>query len=435
MPGMQDMNEARSGTLEFVSVALRASAAEAGKARPRIRRSDLTIRPLRTAPSVALCRHRPLESYPRVSTTTSATVSVGQLARIEAAAYQYLSRVIAKQGLQTVASFDALFTKKVPQAGLRQAILHKLGVDIGFDASSECFSSMLAAKLLPPGHRAASLALCEAITPHFKESHWQLRYRMFRTPGIFAADTDCSSVALAALYQSGDLSGADLCRGGLELLESAASETLSAAQNIDPETGSSNGPLYEGVVMTYWEDGAEPGVKPRGRKHDPAVACNALFALKLAAREGLTDPAGVIHQTMKYVERHLVSGEYRNGTRYYPSPDVFLCYVGQLCAHFDDCRARLGPALLAALRDRNRSASQPGRPDDPDTALNLAQRILAANLLGVELGQAGQKARLIHMQEPSGAWGPSPLFSLGKRAVYFGSAALTTVFVLAALQS
>ncbi len=420
---MQDMNQARPGPPEF------------GRVAPRARRSDLSIRLLPSTPAVAPCRRSPLESYLRGSTAASAAAGVGQFARVEAAAYQYLSRVIAQQGLQTVASFDALFTKKVAHADLRQAILRKLGVDIGFDASSECFSSMLAAKLLPPGCRAAGLALGEAVTPHFKDMHWQLRYRMFRTPGIFAADTDCSSVALAALYQSGELSGAALVRGALELLKSAASETLSTAQNIDPETGSSNGPLHAGVVMTYWEDDAEPGVKPRGRKHDPAVACNALFALKLAAREGLADPAGVIHHTLKYVERHLSSGEYRNGTRYYPSPDVFLCYVGQLCSLFGDCREQLGPALLAALRDRNRCAPRPGRPDDPDTALNLAQRILTANLLGAELGQAGQKERLIELQEPSGAWGPSPLFSMGKRAVYFGSAALTTVFALAALQS
>jgi hypothetical protein len=429
------MNEARSWPLEFASVALRSVAAEAEKAGTKSRRSDPTIPLLPRSSSVQSCRRSPLESYLRSSAATSPVAGAGKSARVEAAAYQYLSRAIARQGLQTVASFDALFTRKIPHAGLRQAILDKLGVDIGFDASSECFSSMLAAKLLPSRRRAAGLALCETVTPQFKEMHWQLRYRMFRTPGIFAADTDCSSVALAALYQSGELSGAALVRGALELLKSAASESLSAAQNIDLATGSSNGPLHAGVVMTYWEDGAEPGVKPRGKKHDPAVACNVLFALKLAAHEGLADPAGVIHHTLKYVERHLVSGEYRNGTRYYPSPDVFLCYVAQLCARFDDCRAELGPALLAALRDRNRCAPRPGRPDDPDTALNLAQRILAANLIGVDLGQASQKERLIQLQDPSGAWEPGPLFSLGKRAVYFGSAALTAVFALAALQS
>ena len=428
------MNEARSGPLEATTVALRPSAAEAGKPGAKSRRSDLTISLLPLSPSVEPCLRKPLESYPRGS-APAAAAGAGQVAWVEEAAYRYLLRVVANQGLQTVASFDALFTRKVPYAGLRQAILRKLGVDIGFDASSECFSSMLAVKLLPPGRRAAARALCEAVTPQFKEMHWQLRYRMFRTPGIFAADTDCSSVALAALYQAGELPGPTLVRGAMELLRSAASETLSPAQNIDPATGCSNGQLHAGVVMTYWEDGAEPDVKPRGKKHDPAVACNALFALKLATREGLADPAGVIHYTLKYVERHLVSGEYRNGTRYYPSPDVFLCYVAQLCARFADCREQLGSALLAALRDRNRYPPRPGRPDDPGTALNLAQRILTANLLGVELGQAGQKEQLIQLQGSAGVWGPCPLFSLGKRAVYFGSAALTTVFALAALQS
>lgn len=312
--------------------------------------------------------------------------------------------------------------------------MHRLGADIGFEATRECFSSMMTVKILAQLSHPAAHKLSQEVLAQFKDRHWQHRYRMFVPPGVFAADTDCSSVALAGLYDAGALSPAELLQGAGELLKSAARQTLSPDKNCDPASGSSNGPLQAGVVMVYWEDGAEPGVRPRGKKHDPAVACNVLYALKLAAAAGLDDPDGVTQHTMKYVEQHLFSGAYRNGTRYYPSPDTFLCYVAQLCARFRDCREQLGPALQMALQGRNLAAPRPGHPDHPGTALNLAQRILASNLLGVELGQASQKQLLLRQQEASGAWVACPLFSLGKRAVYFGSAELTTVFAIAALR-
>lgn len=357
-----------------------------------------------------------------------------QVLRAEDAAYRYLAHSASQGCLQTVASFDASFRETVSQSELRQAVRSRFGVDIGFTAEREGFSSMLTVRLLAQLSHAAAQAVIDDVVPYFKSMHWQHRYRMFFPAGIFAADTDCSATALVGLYEAGELSPAELVQGAAELLRSAAPESLSPEQNLDADSGSTSGALHAGVVMVYWEDGAEPGVRPRGKKHDPAVACNVLYALKLAAAAGLSDPHGVIQQTTAYVARHLFSGDYRSGTRYYPSPDTFLYYVAQLCARFRDCQELLGSTLRWALLGRNRSAARPGSPDDPASALNLAQRILAAKLIRSELGQTSQQRALLKLQEPSGAWAPSPLFSLGKRAVYFGSAAITTVFALAALR-
>lgn len=331
-------------------------------------------------------------------------------------ATRYLRTVAG--GITSDCSFDPGFVAAAPLPALRAAVRTRFGVDIGFDAGSELFSSMISLRSLAPVQRPELAPLRGAVAERFAARHWRRRYRMFAAQGGFAADTDCTGVALAGLYEAGELDRGALLQGGAQLLRSAAG----------PGAG-----LRPGVMMVYWEDGEEPQVALRGKKQDPAVACNALHALKLAAREGLRDPDGVIEATTAYVESHLVSGEYAQGTRYYPSPDSFLYFASQLCGRFVDCRQRLASGLAAAIRRRDALPGRPGHPDDPGAALNTALRVLAGRQLGLAEDHRSQVARLSRMQGPNGAWPACTFFSLGKLPVFFGSAALTTMFAIAAV--
>lgn len=339
--------------------------------------------------------------------------------------YRYLLQAAAARGIETEFSFDAAFTAPGSLAEMRRTVADKLGVDIGFDATGELFSSMVCVKLLSPIAHHDARSLTRMVAPRFEHRHWRRRHRMFDAQGPFAADTDCTGMALAGLYECGFIDGEELTRGAAELLRSAAPK----GSSLEADDA-----LFAGAVMVYWDDDEEPSVARRGRKSDPVAACNALYALKLAETEGLLDPGGVIARSLDYLGDHLSSGAYLQGTRYYPSPDTFLCFAAQLCGRFPDCRARLGAALHDALHRRNRAPARPGQADDPDAALNLAQRIIAADELGVDLGQRFQRRRLMKMPSRSGAWAASPFFSLGKLPIYFGSAAITTLFAVAALQ-
>lgn len=328
-----------------------------------------------------------------------------------------LLRSVAR-GITTDCSFDPAFAEALPLTSLRDAVRARFAVDTGFDATAELFSSMISVRLLARASGADLERLRNAAAGRFAAIHWQGRYRMFAAQGGFAADTDCTGVALAGLFEAGLLDRAALLRGGAGLLRSAAK----------PGDG-----LLPGVVMVYWEDGEEPQVGARGKKQDPAAACNALHALKLAAREGLADRDGVIAATTRYIEAHLVSGAYAGGTRYYPSPDAFLYFAAELCDRFADCRERLAGALAAAIQRRDGLPERPGHPGDPRSALNTALRLLAARRLGRVHARPSQVARLVRGQTTSGAWRAGSFFSLGKLPVFFGSAELTTMFALAAL--
>lgn len=343
--------------------------------------------------------------------------------------HAFLARAVEAdegRGLQSVIGLDAGFTRTLAPAELRAFARQRLGVDIGFDAGDETFSSMFALKLF--GRAPHAKSLFAACLPVARGASWNGRYRFFCDANGFAADTDCTGVAAAALYEAGALAPEALLATGRELLASAAPADVPAAENLDEGSDKSNGPLHRGVVMVYWEDGREPGVSPRGRKHDAAVAASAVYTLLLAAELGLEDPRGVTAATMGYLRDHLRSGAYLEGTRYYPSPDTFLFYASCLCRRFAAADARIGDDLRRAVQQRLDA------PADADDALSLAQRIAAASNLGLTHGVRWALYDLAAMQALDGAWPAAPFYSLGKRALYFGSRAVTTLFAVKALE-
>lgn len=343
----------------------------------------------------------------------------------------YLAQAAEPRGIQSVIGLDAAFERTIEATDLRAFVQERLGADIGFDAGDEAFSSMMALKLFCDDHAAAAtLARSLGVV---RRQAWRGRYRFFCERNGFAADTDCTAVAAASLHEMKALTTEELLASGRELLLAAAPESVPASENLDEATGKSNGELRAGVVMVYWEDGQEPGAAPRDRKQDAAVAANALYTLVLAREARLEDAGGVIEATLGYVSEHLRSGAYLAGTRYYPSPDTFLFYVSCLCRRFRACLVELGADMRRALALRDSMAPRPGTPEDPTGALNLAQRVLAACNLGVRAGLRQNLEDLLELQRSDGSWPATPFYSLGKRALYFGSPAVTTMFATKAL--
>lgn len=320
-----------------------------------------------------------------------------------------------------------------------------------FGEQPENFTSFLALKLFGPALGETARPLIEWARD--KRLPSQPRYHFFADPNAIAADTDCTGVALVGLYQSGALPRRTLREGAEEILKSAALESVPAAENH--AYGKDNGELIEGVFKVYWDDGVQGG--RRGRKHDPTCVANALHAVLLAMREAslcmdgpvLAEERGpdggrrikaidrryILARNLDYLMRCLDRHVLATGTRYYPSPDAFLCFASMLVRDFPrevDC---LRAPLLEALSMRWH-LPYTGAADaaNPCTAINLAMRIIAAQNLGVREGAVQrEKANLVRMQRPAGAWPAAALFKLGSLRYYFGSEAMTTLFALRAL--
>ena len=305
-------------------------------------------------------------------------------------------------------ALDPAFNEAIRPARVRSVARHRLGVDIGFDLGDEAFSAMSALTLLPPHGPTSPLAdRLVRFVEHSRRGH---RYSFFVDVPEFAADTDCTALAGAALYRWGRRTAGDLAR--------TAAELLSAAADVDQ-----GDELRRGVLMVYWEDGAEPAALPRGRKHDAVACANALFTVKLAGVPGHP----VIRETLRYLLNHLTTERYRRGTRYYPSPDAFLYAASRLCARFADCARVLGRPLRTAVSERPAAAGGSG-------PLSLALRVVAADNLGVRRHQAERRSLLAGLQARDGSWPASPYFRMGRVPVYFGSRQLTTLFAARALR-
>ncbi|MFE9427434.1 hypothetical protein ACFYNO_31190 [Kitasatospora sp. NPDC006697] len=280
----------------------------------------------------------------------------------------------------------------------------ELGVELDFLPRDEGFTAMLALDNLPHPLPPRARPLLPGLLRTIESCRWQGRYRFF--PGVpeFAADTDCTALATAALHRHRSLLRSRLAETGRHLL--AAGAPVAAG-------------LRPGAVMVYWEDGAEPLARPRGRKHDAVVSANVLRALHLADRRH----GPVVEATLGQVEDHLRSGRYLGGTRYYPSPATFLHAAARLCGQCPACAARLGPPLRSAC------AAHPA----PANALDLALLTICARACGLP-AHGTHRAALTRLQRPDGAWPAHGYFRTGRLPVYFGSAHLTTVFALRALE-
>ncbi len=372
--------------------------------------------------------------------------------------FRYLLHAIDTAGLQSEVSSHPDFPsgrtvsiRKILQAQLSSQARAKFS-EFG-TSLSETFTAMMALKLL-------GSALGNAATPLIRTAasarmQQVPRYRFFSRPEALAPDIDCTAVSLVGLYDVGAIDRNELRLGAEELLRSAAAESLSSGQNR--AFGKENGQLIHGVFKVYWDDDLLDRSELRGCKHDPTCVANALHAVFFAARHaglrlhGVTrvvevredgsrvtstiDRRVIIERNLAYLASCLDRSTFADGTRYYPSPDAFLCFASELVRDFPREAEPLRGPLLEALSVRWHTENTDGNdPANTGSPINLAMRIVAAQNVGVrESVLQSAKDTLRGMQCESGAWAAGAFFKLGSMKYYFGSEAMTTIFAVRAL--
>jgi hypothetical protein len=256
----------------------------------------------------------------------------------------------------------------------------------------ESFSAMVIADLIAelPEHDALVNEVCamlwdelgsENIFYFFKEHH--------RLP----ADADCTALGLSVLCNAE------------KFANDARKRALQALDRIVANTN------HAGVVETYFDPSGE-----RSGVVDAVVCCNALYLAHQMQR------ANEMQASLDYVHRVLVDESYLEGTRYYPSPETFLYFLGRLLHAFPEIQHRFVEPLRFALRQRLRTSADP---------IDLAQRVLLCAWFAVD--DQGDAQHLFELRQSDGTWPIDSLFRYGRRNIYFGSQALATAFATAAL--
>ena len=208
---------------------------------------------------------------------------------------------------------------------------------------------------------------------------------------LLPADLDCTALALR------------------ELLEHGRTPPCDPQRVVDLMVRNVNA---EGVVRVYVTD------DPKRRERIDAVVCvNVLHLLYALGRQADA------RATEAFVAEHL-RGAWRHGTRYYPSPELFLLFLSRLVTDYPAARPHFYDTLRRCVQERLNSA-------EPTTSLELAARVIAGRQLALDVGR--ETAALVETQGLDGAWPAAPCFRYGRTPRYFGSEALATTLAASAL--
>lgn len=120
----------------------------------------------------------------------------------------------------------------------------------------------------------------------------------------------------------------------------------------------------------------------------------------------------------------LLSRSYLQGTRYYPSPDCCLGFIGRLLRSSSDAHLHmtLGPLLKSRVRERVGLGG---------SALELAMRISTCTQMGINC--ENDRRALLDMQCEDGSWEAGWMYQYGTSKVKVGNCGVTTAMAVAAL--
>lgn len=255
---------------------------------------------------------------------------------------------------------------------------------------SELFSSMLVLDLVYLSRPADPVrdALVALLSIHRRPAG---HFDFFIDEGLLPTDIDCSSIGSALLVA---LDGAD------DAVHAVADRIAACVDDA-------------GIVEVY--------LPPQGERHriDATVCANAAHLFHLLGREAEIEP------TLRFLEEVIDQDAYRQGTRYYQSPEAFLFFAARMAAASPVAAERFGGRLRAALGRYPLGASA--------SALEVAMRLGAGARVAAPVD--GLATRLVDGQAPDGSWPAHALYRFGRRHGYFGSADLVTAFAVAALEA
>jgi len=312
----------------------------------------------------------------------------------------------SSQDFHSIAA-PALVPRRLQRARAGLAFLNRQRVGSG------CFPSFISTQLdfsdgtLAPSEifSSALILICLAESELQLNSHSRLLDKLsssftpdgfvhfFEDRALLPADVDCTMVVLDALFKNG--------HGATPRMHRALTRI---AANTDAN----------GVLRVYLD--ADP---LRTKRVDAVVCVNALYTFSTLGRERELLPS------VTYVAEHLASERFEAGTRYYPSPDLFLYFASRLVRDFGWAEQRFGALLRERLQQRS--------GNQPTGVLELAARATAASNLG--LVAAEELRTLADAQGEDGSWRASPCFRFGRSNRYFGGECLSTGLALRALMA
>jgi Terpene synthase family 2, C-terminal metal binding len=265
--------------------------------------------------------------------------------------------------------------------------------DTGFasrvESAEEVFTPMLILRsfddcgLDAPGEKRQLERICRSFTR-------QGFVHFFADRGLLAADSDCTAVAIELALKR-----------GMPLAFDVKRPLDAMAANVDDS----------GVLCVYLDPD-----ESRKDRVDAAVCANALYLFYMLGREA------ELKTSEQYVWNQLTGIGFSGGTRYYPSPDIFLLFLSRLLADFERFRARFAAAVEWRIRER---LGLPG------SNVELSARVAAAWNIGLLAER--ELEELARAQRADGSWPPAPCFRFGRRQVYFGGESLSTAWGACAL--
>ncbi|KAI0380164.1 HAD-like protein [Hypomontagnella monticulosa] len=206
--------------------------------------------------------------------------------------------------------------------------------------------------------------------------------------GVFPDDLDTTSLALKALRPSSTK------------FISSVLDRMAEYVNED------------GSFQTYYDR--------RKLRVDPIVSANILACFYSYDRGHEFD------RTLTLIRSMLLDRSYMQGTRYYPSPDCCLGFIGRLLRSSDDVHLQKTLALLLESRVRERLGLG-------GNALDLAMRILTCAQMGIPCED--DRLALLDLQCEDGGWETGWMYCYGSTGMKIGNRGMTTAMAVAALSS
>jgi hypothetical protein len=215
-------------------------------------------------------------------------------------------------------------------------------------------------------------------------------FNFFNDDCLLPADIDCTAIGQAILVETG--------QANLHIVHQVVDRILDTVNE-------------DGIIQVYFP--------PCGHRSyvDPVVGVNALYLIALLGREKEAQ------KTEDYIFEHIRTQAYLAGTRYYPSPDIFLYFLARLINKFSYFRERFGDQLRQSLKTRIGHTQLP---------LDLAARVITAKVAGIS--NKTDEDGLIRSKNGCDGWPADAFFRFGTRHGFFGCEALTTAFAIKALK-
>jgi len=166
----------------------------------------------------------------------------------------------------------------------------------------------------------------------------------------------------------------------------------------------------EGIIHVWLEPGHDVST-------DPVVCVNAV---RVANAFGLM---ARVKPSIRFINQHITSKEYLQGTRYYHKPQIFLYFLSKLLAESQVFRDRHQKWLqMEAERQLERNLGPAG----------MAMMITAGALVG--FSRESHKNKLRELQQENGSWHMESLWRFGSKPGYFGSPSMSTALAIEALE-